>query len=668
MKKTLLTLFFSLIISQQAQALESFCFTKQDSTSIKQDSTNSYILSTILVKGNVKKDFDLPSSARYQKISLSQHLLNLTIGNLISIQPGIFTKSYGAEGSLQTISVRGTGSEYTTVYVNGINLSSTLNGVFDFSRFSSDEITEIIIKKGNDFDALNNLTIGSSIELIPFSKADSGFLGIKFLTGSFGLFTKSIRLNNNTNNFKYSLNLSTKTSRNNYKYDFQGQTYFRENADIKQNTISGSFINRFSLANKNISLKQFVHYINKSQGLPTFIAVNRHFNSETRKKENTLFYSNRMQILLNKNLFSEIIFGLHSSNSFIHDPLLSINLTTKSFELEERSYILKSYLNYVTNHFSAVGGISFTSEKFYSKELKHNSNLNFNSLKRDYLTASIQVNKNQEIIFDELNVGFSNLFVFNRYNYEDVDFLNWRIGAFVEYNKHINFKLFANTGKAYRIPNAFEETIYKLTSLKNEKLKNEKINNSEVGFKLDFSNSSLEVTYFNYFIENKIIWIPQRVAFFAPRNKGKIQSSGIELIIENIRIKEKLLVNFNYTFTEALNKNKLSQNDNSYNKQLIYIPKHKSTFTVLYHHGNLFIEFSNTYYSRRYYTEDNDKLFSLDDLLLSNISILLKQKIFGIMLNTQLSVLNLLNKSYNLIQSFPIPGREYRLTIQMEVL
>lgn len=219
-----------------------------------------------------------------------------------------------------------------------------------------------------------------------------------------------------------------------------------------------------------------------------------------------------------------------------------------------------------------------------------------------------------------------------------------------------------------RIPNYYEIAFSKLTSLNNRDLEPEKIFNYETGIRYNQKSLLIELTHFNFDVKNKIIWQPQRVAFFSPINLGRINSSGLEFNIEGLRFFKYFYFNGNYTLTNAVKKSKLSVSDNSYNKQIPYIPKHKSSISVQFIHKNLNLNFTTNYYSRRFITEDNDILFSLNPVFISSLSSTYDFTLFNFKITSQLLIQNLFNKSYQLIQSFPMPGREYRLTIQMEVI
>jgi outer membrane cobalamin receptor len=669
MKKINIIHLIVFIFLQKEVALSENSEQKIDTTYSK-DSLKTFITEQIIISDKSEFFDEKISSAFSRKISINKKLSSVSIGNLLASQSGIFTRSYGAEGSLQTISIRGAGSEYTSVFINGINYNNSLNGVFDFSKFSSEDISELIIKKGNDFDPLNNNPFGGVIELNPFEKSDTAKYSLKIQKGSFDFTGIYLNTAGSVNNFYYKLNLSHKSSKNNYEYTFNNEKGIRTNSDVNQYSLNSTFVNQFSILDKPVKLFSFINYLDKNLGLPNFVSSNRHLDSKTREREKNFSASINSKVLFSNLLINGIV-GFQLNRLSIDDPLLSINLRTKFFETNEKSFNSKMFVHLIQSWLNISAGITTSFENFDRVELRENENSS-NQFIRRINSFNLTANFFQKILNDDLSFNFalllSNNFVrdhFINFN-QDKKFSNLRAGISIN-SISTNLTVYGNIGTGTRLPNFYEITFSKLTSLNNKELEPEKILNFETGIKYNPKLLSLEMTYFNFDVDNKIIWQPQRVAFFSPINRGRVNSSGIEINVERLMLFNHFYFNSNYTFTSALKKSKLSESDNSYNKQLPYIPKHKASISIQYINQNLNIEFSTNYYSRRFITEDNDELFSLAPVDLSNLSTTLDFKIFNLKFSTQFLIQNIFNKSYQLIQSFPMPGREYRLTIQMEV-
>lgn len=651
-------------------AIDVLSYIKKDSTSASNDSIKTFVTTEIIVSDRIDI-FDKYSSGFTKRLTLKEQLSSVSIGNLLVSKPGIFTKSYGSEGSLQTISIRGSGSEYTSVFINGISYNNSLIGIFDFSKFSSDEISEIIVKKGNDFEPFNNNSFGGVIILNPFEKNDTLKSSLKFQFGSFGYQGFQLKQSGSFVNTYYKIYFSHKSAKNNYEYIFNNESSIRKNADVNQNSLQAAFINQFSIFNEPVRFYSFFNFLDKKLGLPNFVSSNRHYDSETRERERDFSYSLNSKVFISNKSYISGIFGFQLNRLTIHDPLLSINLRTNYFDLYNNSFNTKIFLYFNHDDFLMTGGFSLINEIFQKSETKKNSISNIENLNRNTISS---IFKSSQILNLNKDLKITSAFLIS-YNYISnkyqsgirfYQFPNWRLGISVK-SKSLYLISFFNAGSGIRIPNFYEYSLAQLTSLSNRELDPEKILNYEAGLRFEKENYLVEITYFTFNVKNKIIWKPQRVAFFSPINFGNTKSTGLELNIENIKLNKLISLSGNYTYTEAIKSTRLSPDDKSYLKQIPYVPKHKASVSIFFDLKFFEVDFISNFYSRRFFTEDNDILFSLNPVTISNLSITSNFKFYQFKFISQITIQNLFNQSYQLIQSFPMPGREYRLTIQMEV-
>ncbi len=665
-----LIIFLLNIIAINLFSADVFSYSKKDSILASNDSVRTFVTSEIIVSDRTDI-FDKYSSGFTKRFSLKEQLSSVSIGNLLVSKPGIFTKSYGSEGSLQTISIRGSGSEYTSVFINGINYNNSLNGIFDFSKFSADEVSEIIVKKGNDFEPFNNNSFGGVIILNPFEKNDTTKGLMKFQIGSFGYQGIQLKQSGSIVNTYYKIYFSHKSAKNNYEYTFNDESAIRKNADVNQNSLQLAFINQFKIFNEPVRFYSFFNFLDKELGLPNFVSANRHYDSGTRQKERDFSYSLNSKIFISNNSYVNGIFGLQQNRLTINDPILSINLQTNRFDLYNNSFNTKIFMNIDNRAFLLTGGFSLSKENFQKSETKKNSNSYIEDLNRTTISSNFRssqtLNLNQDLKINSAFL-FSYNYVSNKYQsgIEYYQFPNWRMGVSFKSNSLCLISFF-NAGSGIRIPNFYEYSLARLTSLSNRKLEPEKIFNYEAGIRFEKESYLVEITYFTFNVKNKIIWKPQRVAFFSPVNFGNTKSTGVEFNIENIKLNKLISLSGNYTYTKAIKNTRLSPDDKSYHKQIPYVPEHKASILIFCDLKFAEVDFLSNFYSRRYFTEDNDILFSLNPVTISNLSITSNFEIYQLKFISQITIQNLFNQSYQLIQSFPMPGREYRLTIQMEV-
>ncbi|MCB0395158.1 MAG: TonB-dependent receptor [Flavobacteriales bacterium] len=87
-----------------------------------------------------------------------------TVGQLVSSETGIAVKSYGW-GALSLPSFRGSGSSHTAILWNGVPLASSSNGVVDMNLLSVAFFDRILVQHGGGASLWGNGAIGGNIQL-----------------------------------------------------------------------------------------------------------------------------------------------------------------------------------------------------------------------------------------------------------------------------------------------------------------------------------------------------------------------------------------------------------------------------------------------------------------------------------------------------------------------
>jgi iron complex outermembrane receptor protein len=185
-------------------------------------------------------------------------------------------------------------------------------------------------------------------------------------------------------------------------------------------------------------------------------------------------------------------------------------------------------------------------------------------------------------------------------------------------------------------------------------------------------NLKSSVTAFYSDVDNWIIWIPSPMGYWTPENIANIISQGVECQINiSFKISDfKIVAIGNYAYTDAKNYgDKEIWGDQSYGKQLAYIPVHSGNVFISLNRWNYTLSYTHNSYSERYTTSSND--ISLRDWLypyyMNNVSLsknfTLKEKY---LFEINFKVYNLFNEEYRSILGRPMPGRNYLLSLKFE--
>ncbi|MEJ2055351.1 MAG: TonB-dependent receptor, partial [Calditrichaceae bacterium] len=109
----------------------------------------------------------LPSSTSYILIDQADQISNKNIADVLAGQTGIFMKSYGPGGSLQSISVRGMSPEQTQILFDGIPMNSLQLGTVDMGLYGLNNIGSLEIYRGGNALFGGSGSIGGSIDINP---------------------------------------------------------------------------------------------------------------------------------------------------------------------------------------------------------------------------------------------------------------------------------------------------------------------------------------------------------------------------------------------------------------------------------------------------------------------------------------------------------------------
>jgi len=179
-----------------------------------------------------------------------------------------------------------------------------------------------------------------------------------------------------------------------------------------------------------------------------------------------------------------------------------------------------------------------------------------------------------------------------------------------------------------------------------------------------------ELTAFRSDIDNWIIWVPSYKGYWEPENIKRILSSGIEF---SLKLSGKFgefgySLSGNYAYTSSINYGDPQVwGDESYGKQLPYIPLHSMNLMINSSYKGFFVTYQNNSYSERYTTSSNDisSRGQLYPYYMNDISFGKKFSFGKVSLLGEFKILNLFNETYHSILYRPMPGRNYLFVLMV---
>jgi iron complex outermembrane receptor protein len=177
--------------------------------------------------------------------------------------------------------------------------------------------------------------------------------------------------------------------------------------------------------------------------------------------------------------------------------------------------------------------------------------------------------------------------------------------------------------------------------------------------------TGIGITAYYSLIRDLILWTPGDNSFWSPENIQEVLSRGLELSstseIKVSKFAGKLHLAYSYTPSE-FNKNETGSNSVKGN-QLTYIPLHNAMADFRVSRGGFFIDWEQSLLGKRYVLKDNSMF--LDGYSLGNLKAGCIFSLNNIKLSLQGEIRNLFDTDYQSIQYYAVPGRSFRITINV---
>jgi len=614
----------------------------------------------------------------YEKIPLDLQAKYSTysISDLLKIHSTFEVKDYGGSSSLKTLSARGMSSENTLILFNEARLNNFYNSSFDFSKLSTLSVKTIETQKGGYSDGY--FTPGGIIKINTGNFTDSFDLFFKTSFDNNNVASSAIRISDKLieaydYSLKYSMLVDISYGKNNFEYFFEGKRKRRQGSDLKKKL----FVADILWTIDNLSIKYYGSYNNYNISIPGYVVSN--FELQTGARDINRSFLNIININFGIDLQNYVILTLNSSNStlLIDDPNNYFNYQNN----QKKSY-LDDYGVSLKFH-NAIRGFLEFDYGFMTNyaALKNKNDFLFAINPRRYfekLERTFYLSNNLRIDLSKLYIKEVKIFSSLSYTHgkekgiesQNPDLLSRGIGATIQPDLNFDLLFKFYKAKSGRFPN-FYERYYQNINSSSYILKPEKYDWTEAGIFLNFGDANIfefAANYFSIFSKDKIVWIPVRFTIQSPRNFAKVLSRGAEVSASQSIFENSLKLGLKYSFIKALNKLKLAANDNSYNKQIPYIPRHKISAFFSLNYRSFFGGISFLFNSRRYLTRDNDIFSSLDPFLATDCSFGYEYIFKSIKLIPSINAYNLFDSKYEIIKSYPMPLRTIIINLTMEVL
>ncbi len=624
----------------------------QNNSAQKPDSLNSYELSNVVVTAN-KFETSIKDVSTKVEVIDAEKIAN-TNGNrlpeILKTSGSVYIKSYGLTPSLQTLSLNGLGSEHTLILIDGVKLNSFQNAQVDLSLIPKENISRIEIMNNGGSSIYGSEAMGGIINIITNSKplSNSGKdmqLNASLSSGSFNTNRYSLGLYKQLNNFDARIFYNKEKSDGNYEYYYNNgitkEKKERENA-------------AYSIYDAGLNSQFIIDGFNRIRFISTYSYQDKEVPGIetgtppplTKQKD-----KNWNNILISENIFSPTL-SLHTNLNYQNNYMKYEIAPVLQSYYKNLVYAASSELRWKDENFNLISGYNYSHGNLKSDEVEDGAIRNQHAL---FLSSGF-------VIADHLGI-----FPSARYDHiSDIkkDVLTYKIGINYQPVSSINLSLKGNAGKNFRAP-TFNDLYWK--ELGNKNLKPENSFNAEGGIFYSFNfflEGQFEITYTYIFAKDKIVWRPQRNHNWSPENIAESVSKNVSL---NWFLRKSISPDVSIRFDAGINFTNSKKTSESYpgdpttGKYMIYLPLQTVKLGLSFQYDFLGINLFYSHIGKRYSDTQNMNVIDPFNLLDGNIT--LTAKIWEVTPGIKFEVNNLTNADYETISGYPMPLRNFQLTL-----
>jgi vitamin B12 transporter len=172
---------------------------------------------------------------------------------------------------------------------------------------------------------------------------------------------------------------------------------------------------------------------------------------------------------------------------------------------------------------------------------------------------------------------------------------------------------------------------------------------------------SVDAAYFQNNVTDLISWQPGSSGLWMPGNVGMAKIQGMEAKIAVTPWNSVLRIEWNYTNVLAVNETDVP---NEQGKILPYRPRHTHNVSIEADYAGVSMRATTTYVTKRYTSIANT--MALPSYMTADASIGWRYSVSGVPMHIQCEGKNLFDLEYQIMDGFPMPPREFRLTLGID--
>lgn len=582
---------------------------------------------------------------------------------------GITVRDYGGAGGMKTVSVRGMGSRHTAVLYDGVVQSDSQTGETDLSRFSLNQAAAVTMTIGDGDDIwqpARNFASAATLNIQPMTPPAEGrhpLLLVGCQTGSWGMLNPS---------FHYGQNLSPA-----FSIMAQGE-YFRADNNYP-----------FTLRNVALTTRERRHNSKMDAG---------------RAELGTLWKGGHDQMLSVRVCYDDSrrrLPGIVRYYTSLNDEMLDERKMTGQFLYRRQlgeGWALKvcwQYNNQLTDYRNDTPGSAVRSGGYHQREGYGAASLQYEALRWLSFSASADVFRNalhgSGSVRKPVRNNALGMFAVKMKG-EQLQLVGRLLGAWHQdkadgersYERRLSPSVSLSYKPVKRLPLMFRamyKEMFRMPSfgelyffhLGSQTLSPERTRQWNAGLswnKRQTENLRFALTvdaYLNH-VTDKIVAIPFNTFIWRMQNLARVRSCGMNATAEaewRLSPSHQLLLSGNYSWQKVENRTGLRSS--SYGRQVAYTPTHTWCGTLTWMNPWVGVAMTANGLSSRWATNEHTAQTRMAGFAECDLSFWRTLKVGPVECTLRAAVLNLLDKQYDIVAHYPMPGRSWRVGVMMKM-
>lgn len=601
-------------------------------------------------------------------------LNSLSVADALRYFSGLQLKDYGGVGGIKTVNIRSMGTNHLGIFYDGIELGNAQNGQIDLGQFSLDNVEEISLYNGqrsaifqpaSDFGNAGSVYIRTKAPRFMMGRRYNLLVRAKY--GSSDTFRfSSLWEQKLSDHISSSLSTSVLTSSGRYKFRYRrvtedntvayDTTAVRHNGDIWAFRIEENV--RGGIADGYWNVKAYTYH--SERGIPGAIVNNVWRRGERQWDHNTFGQAVFQKSFGDKFSTKALAKYAYYVTRYVNNDETQIHVdntyrqqemyfsTSNVYEILSKWSVSMSY-DFKWNKLNA-NMVDFAFPHRYS---------NFVSLATALTLSRIQAQASlvEQVVKDHVKYGASSS---SRSTLTPAFFVN----VYPFESKLLAVKAFAK--KSFRMP-TFNDLYY--ADMGNSKLNPESALQYDLGFVLNkdwkqgiVDHFRLQVDGYYNTVHDKIVAYPKGQQFrWTMLNLGKVHIKGVDAMAE-VGLEPakdwKVTARLQYTYQDA--RDVTDPNTSYYKDQIPYIPWHSGSAILGLSGREWDLSYSFIYSGERYSQQENILYNHLQPWYTHDMSVAYHARRWS----ARLDVNNIFSQDYDVILNYPMPKRNYMLTLE----